>query len=35
MIGKNTDVMARARIEENAVIGDECVIEAEAYVSAA
>ncbi|WP_066369885.1 mannose-1-phosphate guanyltransferase [Herbidospora mongoliensis] len=33
VIGKNTDVMAAARIEENAVVGDECVIEAEAYVS--
>jgi mannose-1-phosphate guanylyltransferase / phosphomannomutase len=33
VVGKNTDVMAGARIEEGAVIGDECVIEAEAYVS--
>ncbi len=33
VIGKNTDVMAGARIEEGAVIGDECVIESEAYVS--
>ncbi|WP_336206515.1 mannose-1-phosphate guanyltransferase [Nonomuraea sp. LPB2021202275-12-8] len=33
VIGKSTDVMSGARIEENAVIGDECVIEAEAYVS--
>jgi mannose-1-phosphate guanylyltransferase/phosphomannomutase len=33
VIGKSTDVMRGARIEENAVIGDECVIEAEAYVS--
>lgn len=33
VIGKSTDVMAGARIEENAVIGDECVIEPEAYVS--
>ncbi|MEU0568255.1 mannose-1-phosphate guanyltransferase [Nonomuraea sp. NPDC005983] len=33
VIGKSTDVMGGARIEENAVIGDECVIEAEAYVS--
>jgi mannose-1-phosphate guanylyltransferase / phosphomannomutase len=33
VIGKNTDVMAGARIEEGAVVGDECVIEAEAYVS--
>lgn len=33
VIGKNTDVMTGARIAENAVVGDECVIEAEAYVS--
>jgi mannose-1-phosphate guanylyltransferase/phosphomannomutase len=34
VIGKKTDVMAGARIEENAVVGDECMIEAEAYLSA-
>ena len=34
VIGKNTDVMRLARIEEGAVVGDECVIEAEAYLSA-
>src|ERR1022692_393609 len=34
VIGKNTDVMSAARIEESAVVGDECVIEAEAYLSA-
>jgi mannose-1-phosphate guanylyltransferase/phosphomannomutase len=34
VIGKNTDVMASVRIEENAVVGDECVIEPEAYLSA-
>ena len=34
VIGKNTDVMRLARIEEGAIIGDECVIEPEAYVSA-
>ncbi|MCW2912647.1 MAG: Nucleotidyl transferase [Actinomycetia bacterium] len=33
VIGKNTDVMAGARVEEGAIIGDECVIEPEAYVS--
>ncbi|WP_283136852.1 mannose-1-phosphate guanyltransferase [Rhizohabitans arisaemae] len=33
VIGKNTDVMTGARIEEGAVVGDECVIESEAYVS--
>ena len=31
VVGKNTDVMRRARIEETAVVGDECVIEPEAY----
>jgi mannose-1-phosphate guanylyltransferase / phosphomannomutase len=34
VVGKNTDVMRLARIEETAVVGDECVIEPEAYVSA-
>src|SRR5450755_2671691 len=34
VIGKNTDVMASVRIEEAAVVGDECVIEPEAYLSA-
>jgi mannose-1-phosphate guanylyltransferase/phosphomannomutase len=34
VIGKNTDVMRHARIEEGAVIGDECVIEEEAIISA-
>jgi mannose-1-phosphate guanylyltransferase / phosphomannomutase len=34
VVGKNSDVMASARIEEAAVVGDECVIEPEAYVSA-
>ena len=34
VIGKNTDVMRGARVEEGAVIGDECVIEEEAIVSA-
>src|ERR1700729_3644036 len=34
VIGKNTDVMSQARIEEGAVVGDECVIEPDAYVSA-
>jgi mannose-1-phosphate guanylyltransferase / phosphomannomutase len=33
VIGKNTDIMSGARIEEGAVVGDECVIESEAYVS--
>jgi mannose-1-phosphate guanylyltransferase / phosphomannomutase len=34
VIGQNADVMSSARIEEGAVVGDECVIEAEAYLSA-
>ena len=34
VVGKRTDVMRGARIEENAVVGDECVIEPEAYLSA-
>ncbi|HEY1917687.1 MAG TPA: mannose-1-phosphate guanyltransferase [Streptosporangiaceae bacterium] len=34
VIGKKTDVMNSVRIEENAVVGDECMIESEAYLSA-
>ena len=34
VVGKNTDVMSQTRIEEGAVVGDECVIEADSYVSA-
>ncbi|CAI7978844.1 mannose-1-phosphate guanylyltransferase / phosphomannomutase [Frankia sp. Hr75.2] len=33
VIGKSTDVLRAARIEEGAVIGDECVIQEEAFVS--
>jgi mannose-1-phosphate guanylyltransferase/phosphomannomutase len=33
VIGKNTDLMAGTRVEEGAIVGDECVIEAEAYIS--
>ncbi|MCO5995214.1 sugar phosphate nucleotidyltransferase [Actinoallomurus rhizosphaericola] len=33
VVGKNTDIMSAARVEEGAIIGDECVIEAEAYIS--
>jgi mannose-1-phosphate guanylyltransferase/phosphomannomutase len=33
VIGKNTDIMSGSRIEEGAIVGDECVIESEAYVS--
>jgi mannose-1-phosphate guanylyltransferase/phosphomannomutase len=34
VVGKKTDVMRAARIEEGAVVGDECVIEPDAYLSA-
>jgi mannose-1-phosphate guanylyltransferase/phosphomannomutase len=34
VVGKNTDVMRHARVEEGAVVGDECVIEDEAIVQA-
>ncbi|MGO8959325.1 MAG: sugar phosphate nucleotidyltransferase [Streptosporangiaceae bacterium] len=34
VIGKNTDVMSQCRVEEGAVVGDECVIEPDSYVSA-
>jgi len=34
VIGKNTDVMRGARVEEGAVVGDGCVVEEEAYLSA-
>src|SRR4051794_6374537 len=34
VVGKNTDVMRAARIDEGAVIGDECVIGEEALISA-
>jgi mannose-1-phosphate guanylyltransferase/phosphomannomutase len=33
VIGKNTDVMRAARIGEGAVVGDECVVEEEAYIA--
>src|SRR5258708_28689335 len=33
-MGKNTDVMSQSRVEEGAVVGDECVIEPDSYVSA-
>ncbi|MCW2499843.1 MAG: mannose-phosphate guanyltransferase [Frankiales bacterium] len=33
VIGKSTDVMRAARVEEGAVIGDDCVIEEEAFLS--
>ena len=34
VVGKNTDVMRGARIEEGAVVGDDCVVEEEAFLSA-
>jgi mannose-1-phosphate guanylyltransferase / phosphomannomutase len=34
VVGKNTDVMGLSRIEEGAVVGDECVIEPDCYLSA-
>ena len=33
VVGKNTDLMRAVRVEEGAVIGDECVVEEEAYIS--
>src|SRR3954447_10395695 len=33
VIGKNTDIMRAARVEEGAVVGDECVVEEEAFLS--
>ena len=33
VVGKNTDIMRGARVEEGAIIGDECLVEEEAYVS--
>jgi len=34
VVGKNTDVMGLSRIEEGAIVGDECVIEPDSYLSA-
>jgi mannose-1-phosphate guanylyltransferase/phosphomannomutase len=33
VIGRGSDVLRAARVEEGAVVGDECVIEEEAYLS--
>ena len=33
VIGKNTDLMRAARVEEGAVVGDECLVEEEAYLA--
>jgi mannose-1-phosphate guanylyltransferase/phosphomannomutase len=34
VIGRNTDVMRGARVDEGAVVGDDCVVEQEAFLSA-
>jgi len=34
VIGRNSDVMRGARVDEGAVIGDDCVVEQEAFLSA-
>jgi mannose-1-phosphate guanylyltransferase/phosphomannomutase len=34
VVGRNTDVMRAARIDEGAVVGDDCVVEQEAFLSA-
>ncbi|HET6910579.1 MAG TPA: mannose-1-phosphate guanyltransferase [Mycobacteriales bacterium] len=34
VIGRNSDVMRAARVEEGAVVGDDCVVEQEAFLSA-
>ena len=33
VIGKNTDLMRATRVEEGVIVGDECVIEQEAYLT--
>ncbi|MDS1269222.1 mannose-1-phosphate guanyltransferase [Lipingzhangella sp. LS1_29] len=33
VIGKGTDVMAGARMEEGVIVGEECVVESEAYLA--
>jgi mannose-1-phosphate guanylyltransferase/phosphomannomutase len=33
VVGRNTDVMRSARIDDGAVVGDDCVIEQEAFLS--
>jgi mannose-1-phosphate guanylyltransferase / phosphomannomutase len=33
VVGKNSDIMRAARLEEGSVLGEECVVEEEAYVS--
>jgi mannose-1-phosphate guanylyltransferase/phosphomannomutase len=34
VVGRNTDVMRAARVDEGAVVGDDCVVEQEAFLSA-
>ncbi len=34
VVGRNTDIMRGARIDEGAIVGDECVVEQDAYLSA-
>ncbi len=34
VVGKNSDIMRAARVEEGAIVGDECVVEEEAIVQA-
>jgi mannose-1-phosphate guanylyltransferase/phosphomannomutase len=34
VVGRNTDVMRSARLDEGAVVGDDCVVEQEAFLSA-
>ncbi|MHB2023119.1 MAG: sugar phosphate nucleotidyltransferase [Mycobacteriales bacterium] len=34
VVGRNTDVLRAVRIEEGAVVGDDCVVEEEAFISA-
>jgi mannose-1-phosphate guanylyltransferase/phosphomannomutase len=33
VVGRNTDVMRAARVEEGTIVGDDCVVEEEAYLS--
>src|SRR3546814_7293043 len=33
VIGKNSDIMRAARVGEGAVVGDECVVEEEAFLA--
>ncbi|MDQ1725071.1 MAG: mannose-phosphate guanylyltransferase / phosphomannomutase [Frankiaceae bacterium] len=33
VVGKNTDIMRNVRLEEGSIIGDECVVEEEAFIS--